>query len=263
MAAVLTAVDGEGIATFTLNRPEKYNALDEALFSEGLVALRELAARDDVRALIVTGAGKAFCAGADLQMFQEWHARAGGVDIGRVVSASMRSVTNPFTQAIAEFPKPVICAINGIAAGGGAGIALAGDIILAGRSAGIKVVQVNQLGIIGDLGVNWLIPRMAGRAAAMGALLLGETINAERAERLGLVWEVVEDAALMERAHAMARTLSKAPADTVLATRALVDLSVRQQFAEFLEAERAYQRDLTSRPEFIERVGAFLKRPRK
>lgn len=263
MATVLTAVDGEGIATFTLNRPDKYNALNEALLKEGLAALRELAAREDLKALIVTGAGKAFCAGADLQMFQEWHARAGGVDVGRVVSESMRSLTNPFTQGIAEFPKPVVCAINGIAAGGGAGIALAGDIILAGRSAGIRVVQVNQLGIIGDLGVNWLIPRMAGRAAAMGAMLLGETISAERAERLGLVWEVVEDGALMERALTVARSLIKAPADTVLATRALVDLSFRQQFAEFLETERTYQRDLTSRPEFIARVGSFLNRPRK
>lgn len=133
-------------------------------------------------------------------------------------------------KTLMAFPKPIVTAINGMAAGGAAGLALCGDVILAGRSGKLKLVQTPQLGIIADLGASWLLQRSIGRQRALAAMLLGDTIDAERAERLGIVWEVVDDDKLMARAVDVAKALAAVPGATVRATRNLVDASASRTF---------------------------------
>ena len=148
--------------------------------------------------------------------------------------------------------------INGIAAGGGAGIALCADVALCGTSGKFKFVQATQLGIVADLGANWLLPRMVGRGAALSGILLGETLNAERAASLGLIWEVVEDASLLARAQTHARVLAGIPREAVVATRNLVDAAFGTDFRQMLELERLQQRDLCARPELEARIESFV-----
>ena len=256
MENIQVTIDEQGIALLELNRPDVLNVLNAPLLAEMFDALGDLGSNDDVQALIVTGRGRGFCAGADLGGV------SGGVgnaaSLGEQVSERMLRQFNPVMELLYDFPRPVISAINGIAAGGGAAIALCADIVLASHSAALKVVQVPYLGIVADLGANWLLPRIAGRSRALGACLLGDTLDASRLHEWGLVWECVADDQLVERAHELATRLAKAPAETVVATRKLVDSAPHKTFAEILEGERQYQRQLCDAPFFIESVNRFL-----
>lgn len=247
----------EGIATVALNRPDHLNALNPELLSTLRGELERLAGNAAVHALVVTGTGRAFCSGADLTSFLS-SASPAETDVGKTVSDAMEQSFNPLIAALMSFPKPVISAINGIAAGGGAAIALCADVIIAARTASLKFVQVQQLGCVADLGGNWFLQRAAGRSVALASILLGETIPAERACQLGLVWEVVNDDGLMARAQTIAQALTKVPQTAVIASRKLVDLSAVADIDTVLELERLYQRDLASRPELVATVRAFL-----
>ena len=249
-------VNAHGIALLELDRPDILNVLNVALLKEMRTALESLGSREDVTALIITGRGRGFCAGADLSALA-----AVGVEdssLGQQISDLMLQDFNPVMQLLYEFPRPVITAVNGIAAGGGAALALCADIVLAAQSAALKVVQVPQLGIVADLGANWLLPRMAGRSRALGACLTGDTLPAKQLYDWGLLWECVEDEALLGRAVEIAGRLSGVPSATLLATRRLVDDAWRESFSAIIERERQYQEELCDQPFFADAVAKFL-----
>jgi 2-(1,2-epoxy-1,2-dihydrophenyl)acetyl-CoA isomerase len=240
-----------------LIRTAQMNALNPDLIDALRAALARSADDGEIAAVIITGSDRAFCSGADLVSFLSRAAEDPGA-VGRQVSRSMYTAFNPLMREVMDFPKPVVIAVNGMAAGGGAALALCGDVVIAGRSAKFKFVQVQQLGCVADLGANWLLQRIAGRAAALGAILLGDTISAERAERLGLVWDVVDDGELIDRASELAGRLAAVPAEAVIASRRLVDLSSTATFEDLLEHERLYQHELASSPTLAATVASFL-----
>ncbi|MBT4518670.1 MAG: enoyl-CoA hydratase/isomerase family protein [Halieaceae bacterium] len=256
MENITLSVDDEGIALLVLNRPQALNALNVPLMQELRAALEDMAADDSVRVLIITGSGRAFCAGADLTQ----NALRGdeGASIGELVADSMKREFNPMMEMIYAFPRPVVTALNGIAAGGGAGLALCADLVIASEQAAIKVVQVQQLGIAADLGANWLLQRIAGRGRALAACLLADTIPAATLQEWGMVWECVPADQLLDRARDQARKLAQVPAETVLATRALVDDSSACTYIQSLEQERQCQQKLCNAPVFMELVGQFV-----
>ena len=260
MNTVAIAISEHGVATVTLNQPERLNALSVALCDDLRAELARLAVAVEVKALVITGAGRAFSAGGDITALTPKPNADGHVDLGHQVSELMINCFRPLMSALMTFPKPVVSAINGLAVGGGAGIALCADIVLTGREGKIKFVQGQQMGIIADLGASWLLQRVAGRQTALAAVLMGETINAERMERLGLVWEVVEDNQLVARAQAVAKSLCRVPAEVVLASRNMIDTAATATFDQLLEMERLYLRDLGSRPELLAMVNSFLKK---
>jgi 2-(1,2-epoxy-1,2-dihydrophenyl)acetyl-CoA isomerase len=170
----------------------------------------------------------------------------------------MGSHFNPLMECLYRFPKPTLCAVNGIAAGGGAALALCADIVIATHAAKLAFVQVPQLGIVADLGANWLLPRIAGRSRAMAACLLGEPIDAARLLEWGLVWECVEADALLPRVMSLGAQLGRLPPQTVLATRRLIDEAHASSYAQILERERLAQRELCDLPVFMASVEQFL-----
>lgn len=249
-------IDRQGVALLALNRPEVLNALSLPLLEELCQALRTLAEDEKVRALVLTGRGRGFCAGADLSTVGQ--GGPAGETVGQTVSARMQSHYNPAMELLYHFPRPTVCAINGIAAGGGAAIALCADIVLASRKASLKVVQVQALGIVADLGANWLLQRIAGRSRAMGACLLGGSLKPEQLLEWGLVWECVDPDQLLSRALEIGGQLAAVPAAAVLATRQLVDAAGDTSFSEALEQERQAQRELCDQPVFAESAARFL-----
>ncbi len=255
MDCIEVTVDDDGIALLELNRPQSLNALNTALIREVRASLAEMAGDDNVRALIITGRGRAFCAGADLG---SGPLQREGVTRGERVAEVMQQEFNPMMEMIYTFPRPVITAVNGIAAGGGAGLALCSDLVVASEQAALKIVQAQQLGIAADLGANWLLQRIAGRARALGACLLADTLPAATLEAWGLVWECTPASELLERSRGYARRLADVPAATVLATRKLVDGAGAVGFQQSIEEERLCQRELCDAPVFMESVARFL-----
>ncbi|PWW45971.1 2-(1,2-epoxy-1,2-dihydrophenyl)acetyl-CoA isomerase [Melaminivora alkalimesophila] len=249
------------VARITLGRPEVLNALSRELAERTMAALED-ATGQGARAIVLAGAGRAFSAGADLAGFDELRQK----DVASVPAAigrDMREVLNPLTQAIAESPVPVVCAIQGACAGGSVGVALAADVVLMARSSYLLIPQVAQLGIVPDLGATWWMPRLAGRARALGAMLLGERVGAEQAAAWGLVWACVDDAALADEALRLAERLARTPSAVVRATRELVDAAPEATLVEQLEAERQVQIGFLGTAHFHERVARFLTAPKK
>jgi len=237
------AGDGGAVAILTLNRPEVLNALNWEIVSEVTKAMT--AVRDDasVKAVIVTGKGKGFCAGADLSKQKprpKFMPSPGGrpSTLGAGSAAGMRAEFNPMMVSLQRCDKPVVCAINGVAAGGGVGLALAGDVILAARSARFVLTFVPKLGVVPDLGVTWHLPRRVGRGKAMPMIALGEPCSAEEAERMGLIWRVVDDASLQAEALSVAGRLAALPQTLALVkARDLVDAAPGRTYEAGLEAE--------------------------
>lgn len=258
MKHLAVTINSNGVALLELNRPQVLNALNEPLLDEIITALGELGANPEVKALIVTGRGKGFCAGADLTGVSKPAVKS--TDMGKMISARMAASFNPMMELLYTFPRPVVSAINGIAAGGGAGIALCADIVLAAHSCALKVVQVPQLGIAADLGANWLLSRIIGRSRALGACLTGTTIRPEQLMAWGLAWECVDDQLLLDRAHEIASQLASVPAATVIATRGLVDRATASSFEASIEDERLHQEQLCNNPVFTDSVSRFLNR---
>lgn len=243
-----------------LARPEVYNALNEAVLDE-LVAVAAAVARDDaVRAVILTGAGRAFCAGADLSP------GAFPVVAGETRGAMTRRLLldhfNPAVLAWASLPQPLVVAVNGVAAGGGVGLALLGDVVVAAKSASFQNVFVPKLALAPDLGAAWHMRRLVGAGRALGLSLLGDALSAERAAQWGLVWECVDEATLPSRSLELARRLAAGP---VLATRRVKSL-LRGGPDATLEAQLALEADLqgelADHPDHAEGLRAFIeKRP--
>lgn len=261
MKAPVQSVLRDGVATLTLDRPEALNALGPELLAELVAALHASIADDRTRAIVLTGAGRAFSSGGDIGWFGEvlaggpTHAQA---EIGR----GMEEAGNPLAQAIAACPAPVISAVNGPCVGGAVGIALAADIVLAARSAYFLVPQVPQLGAVPDLGATWSLPRLLGRSRALGLTLLGERIDAAQAEQWGLIWRCVADADLPEQAHSIALRLGNASAAAVRDTRRLIDAAPANTLAQQLCDERTAQRQHVAGEFFNDACARFLARAR-
>ncbi len=245
-----------GVATLTLNRPASLNSLNKGLIDDTRAALRALSHDQNVRALIVTGAGRGFCAGADL-------ANAGFNDgvqrsVGEGISHSMEIGYNPLIRDLTGFPKPVVVAVNGVAAGGGVGVALGGDIVLAAKSAYFVQVFGPKLGLVPDVGCTWFVPHLLGRARARALAMLGDRLPAEKAAEWGLIWAAVDDAHLMTEARAIAERLAKGPTRAFGEIKRVLDAATENTLDQQIELERRTQRMLGDTDDFREGVTAFL-----
>ena len=246
----------DGVATLTLNRPTSLNCLNKGLIDDVRTALRALRTDDNVKALIITGAGRGFCAGADLANagFNDGVARS----VGEGISHSMEIGYNPLVRDITGFPKPVIVAVNGVAAGGGVGLALCGDIVLAAKSAYFVQVFGPKLGLVPDMGCTWLLPQLLGRARSRALALLGDRLPADKAADWGLIWAAVEDAQLIAEARALAQRLAKGPTLAFGKIKQVLDAAAENNLDEQLELERRTQHTLGDTEDFREGVTAFL-----
>lgn len=242
------------IARITLNRPDRLNSFTRAMHGE----LREVLANlGDARVLILTGAGRGFCAGQDLN--DRAVAPGEAVDLGQTVEECW----NPLIRSLTTLPQPVIARVNGVAAGAGANIALACDIVVAARSA--KFIQsFSALGLIPDSGGSWHLPRLVGQARALGLALTGEPISAEQAADWGLIWKCVSDDSLDDEVHGIAERLAELPPLGLAAIKSMIRSSWKRTLDEELDLQRDEMRRLGFTEDYREGVAAFLeKRPAK
>ena len=242
------------VARLTLNRPDRLNSFTAAMHGEVRDALASLG---DSRVLVLTGAGRGFCAGQDLNDRAVTPGEA--VDLGETVERDW----NPLVRTLAALPQPVIARVNGVAAGAGANIALACDLVVAARSA--KFIQsFSALGLIPDSGGSWHLPRLVGQARALGLALTGEPLPAEKAADWGLIWKCVEDDALDAEVDALAAKLASLPPLGLAAIKSIVRTSSSRTLDEELDLQRDEMRRLGFTQDYREGVAAFLaKRPAK
>lgn len=242
------------IATLTLSAPKTMNAMSAPLQREVMSALEKLSIDKDIKALIVTGTGKAFCSGADLgSMSLSKHSQR----LGTQVKTMMQELSNPLAMKLRGLPFPVVSAVNGAAAGAGASIALAGDIVVASKSAYFLFPFIPKLGVLPDLGATWILPRLIGRARAMAVSLLGERIHSDEAVRNGLIWKCVADGDLQSEALTIARRLSAGPVHAAPELREAFDRADTATLEEQLTYEAERQAELIDYPTFQEGVRAF------
>ena len=243
-----------GVATLTLNRPDRLNSFTAQMHEEMQNALTIIEADKTIRAFLLTGAGRGFCAGQDLN---DRAVAPGGeaVDLGY----SCETYWNPMVRRICEMPIPVICAVNGVAAGAGANVALACDIVMAARSA--KFIQsFANIGLIPDSGGSWVLPRLIGQARAMAITLTGEPVKAETAERWGMIYKAVDDEALITEATALAERLAKGPTRGLAETKKRIRESSLNTLQEELDLERDAMRELGYSKDYAEGVTAFTEK---
>jgi 2-(1,2-epoxy-1,2-dihydrophenyl)acetyl-CoA isomerase len=239
------------VLSVTLNRPDKLNAFNPEMHKLLRDAL-ELAIDDaGVRALLLTGAGRAFCAGQDLSE------RTGDAPID--LSVSLGSNYNPLVRRLRALPKPIVCAVNGVAAGAGANIALACDIVVAARSASF-VQSFAKLGLVPDSGGTYFLPRLVGTARAMGLALLSERLSAEEAERWGLIWKSVDDGQLTTEAGRIATSLAAGPTKGYGLIKKAIYASAGNSLDAQLDLERDLQREAGFSEDYREGVAAFVQK---
>jgi 2-(1,2-epoxy-1,2-dihydrophenyl)acetyl-CoA isomerase len=243
-----------GIAVLTLNRPDRLNSFTQAMHGEVRDALDKLQADKSARVLVLTGAGRGFCAGQDLND-RAVEPGAPGVDLGE----SVEKFYAPLVTTLRTLPMPVICAVNGVAAGAGANLALACDIVLAAKSASF-IEAFCKLGLIPDTGGTWVLPRLIGPARAMGLALLGDKLPAEKAEQWGLIWRAVADEDLMKEAMAMAEHFAKAPTKGLAFTKKAMLASWTNTLEEQLRMEAGMMRELGYSHDYREGVAAFIEK---
>jgi len=248
----------DGVLTLRMNRPEVLNSLNSDIVFALINALGDAATNDNVRAIVLTGNGRGFCAGADLAG-GNWPSED-GMSPGDITANSMEIGFNPLVRAVVDSPKPVITAINGIAAGGGVGLALSGDLVLAAESAKFRLVFAPQLGIIPDVGASWLVPNLVGRARANGIALLGDSLPADKALEWGMVWEVHPDDQLVAKAQEYAARMAQGSITGMKATVRAHDKAMLQSIHDQLDFEKEEQRHYTNQPVFFEGVKAFIEK---
>jgi 2-(1,2-epoxy-1,2-dihydrophenyl)acetyl-CoA isomerase len=248
--SVLYRIDDETrVATLTLNRPDKLNSFTREMHGQMSDALNEIE-RSNARALVITGAGRGFCAGQDLA---DLDFTPGSMsDLGELIERHF----NPLVRRLEASPLPIIAAVNGTAAGAGANLAMACDLVVAARSASFIQAFV-KIGLLPDSGGTWLLPRRIGEARALGLALTGEKLGAEKAEAWGIVWRVVDDAELQSAAGQLAAQLAAQPARAVAAIKRAFRASANNSFDQQLDLERDIQRELGTSPDYIEGVAAF------
>jgi 2-(1,2-epoxy-1,2-dihydrophenyl)acetyl-CoA isomerase len=257
VSAPLILLDiAEAVATVTLNRPDKLNAFNEAMHGELARALDRIEGEEAVRAVLLTGAGRAFCAGQDLgdRVVGEGQEP---IDLGD----TLERLYNPLIRRIRRLERPVVCAVNGVAAGAGANLALACDIVLAGRS--VAFIQAFcRIGLVPDSGGTWFLPRLVGQARATGLAMLGEPLPSERAEAWGLIWRCVDDAQLMEEARTLASHLATQPTRGLGLIKRALNASPENDLDKQLDLERDLQREAGHTDDYREGARAFLEKRR-
>ena len=242
----------EGWRTLVLNRPDKLNAANEAMLIALLAALDDAEADHTCRALLLTGEGRGFCAGQELGPT----VMPGQADLGAIAALHHR-----FVRRLRGIALPVVCAVNGVAAGAGVSYALACDIVLAGRSARFLEAFVT-IGLVPDSGASFFLPRLIGEARARALAMLGDTVDAEKAEAWGMIWRVVDDAALMAEAETLTAHLATQPTEALAAMKQLFAASAVNSLDAQLDLEQALQAAAGRSADYAEGVRAFLeKRP--
>jgi len=240
------------IARITLNRPDKLNSFNTTMHQELRDALRSVENR--ARVIVLTGAGRGFCAGQDLgerSMGSDGHA----VDLGVTVETAW----NPLIRRIVEMPQPIIARVNGVAAGAGANVALAADMVIAARSA--KFIQsFSAIGLVPDSGGSWVLPRLVGQARALGMTLTGEPLPAETAADWGLIWKCVDDDALDDEVDALAEKLASLPPLGLAATKKMIRSTWARTLEQELNEQRNEMRRLGYSEDYREGVAAFLEK---
>lgn len=244
----------DGIARLTLNRPDRLNCFNVDMHREVRAALQTLAEQGAARVLVLTGAGRGFCAGQDLG--DRAVAPGGqGVDLGE----SIDNCYKPLVLALRKLPLPVLAAVNGVAAGAGANIALACDIVIATRSASF-IQSFGKIGLVPDSGGTWLLPRLVGNARAIGLSFLADKLSAEQAAQWGLIWRCVEDAEFKDAVESLARQFASAPTRGLARTKQAIYESWGRSFEQQLEVERDFQRELGRSQDYAEGVAAFTQK---
>lgn len=244
----------EGVARLTLNRPERLNSFNTLMHSEIQDALAALQRDTSARVLVLTGAGRGFCAGQDLGDRQ---VAPGGAppDLGPSIERGYK----PLILALRRLPLPVIAAVNGVAAGAGANIALACDLVIAARSATF-IQAFSKIGLVPDSGGTWVLPRFVGHARAMGLALLGEKLPAEQAAQWGLIWRCVDDGQLTAEVDSLARQLAAAPTRGLARTKQAMLEGWSRTLEQQLDVERDYQQELGHSADYAEGVAAFMQK---
>jgi 2-(1,2-epoxy-1,2-dihydrophenyl)acetyl-CoA isomerase len=253
MAPILVSKDA-GVLSVTLNRPDKLNAFNPEMHKLLRQALEQALDDGAIRAVLLSGAGRGFCAGQDLSE-RDVGANAAPIDL----SVSLGSNYNPLVRRLRALPKPIVCAVNGVAAGAGANIALACDIVLAARSASF-VQSFSKLGLVPDCGGTYFLPRLVGTARAMGLALLGERLSAEQAAQWGLIWKAVDDDKLLDEATAIARALASGPTKGYGLVKKAIYASAGNSLDAQLDFERDLQREAGFTEDYREGVAAFMQK---
>lgn len=255
MAESVLVEERPGYRTLVLNRPDVLNSFNASMHAALREALEDIEGDRSCRALLITGAGRGFCAGQDLS---ERNFEPDDLpDLGETIEG----LYNPLIRKLRALDLPIVCAVNGVAAGAGANIALACDIVLAARSA--KFIQAfSRIGLIPDSGGTWFLPRLVGPARARALTMLAEPVTADQAEAWGMIWKAVDDAALLDEAHQLTARLAAAPTVSLGLIKRALDASETNTLDQQLDLERDRQREAGRTQDYVEGVQAFLaKRP--
>jgi 2-(1,2-epoxy-1,2-dihydrophenyl)acetyl-CoA isomerase len=256
---VLSAQTG-AVRTITLNRPKALNSFTTQMHEALAAELAAVEADRQVRCLVITGAGRAFCAGQDLAdpaVAPDLTPGARPTDVGDVIERYYK----PLALRLRALPVPVIAAVNGVAAGAGASLALGCDFVIAARSASF-IQAFSKIGLVPDAGGTWLLPRLVGRANALALAMTGDKLPAEQAQQMGLIWKCVDDAALADEVATLAARLAAMPVKALVATRSAIDAAMHLNYADALDHEGRWQSTLSASHDYLEGVAAFMaKRP--
>ncbi len=256
-ALVLSAFDGP-VCTLTLNRPQSLNSFTTQMHRELRAALDAAADSAQVRCVVLTGAGRAFCAGQDLSdpaIAPDLSPGATPKDIGALLDDHYI----PLVMRLREMPVPVLAAVNGVAAGAGANVALNCDMVIAAKSASF-IQAFSKIALIPDAGGTWLLPHLVGRARALGLAMSGDKLSAEEAERIGLIWRCVEDAAFADTVRTTAGKLAAMPTHALVATRHAIDRAIHLDLPVALATEARVQAELGAAHDYLEGAAAFLQK---
>lgn len=241
-----------GVAKLVLNRPDKLNSFNQKMHAEIRECMKEVSSNNEIRCLLITGSGRGFCAGQDLSD-RDVSADEAMPDLG----ASVERNYNPLIRSIKKLEKPVICAVNGVAAGAGSSLALACDIVYAARSATF-IQSFSKIGLIPDTGGSWTLPRLVGHARAMGMAMLAEKITAEKAEAWGMIWKCVDDDELISEAEQQAKFLATQPTKGLGYIKRVLHASMSNSLDEQLDLERDMMRIAGRTDDYREGVNAFM-----
>lgn len=244
----------EGIARLTLNRPERLNSFNLQMHEEVRRALQEIEQDSSCRVLVLSGAGRGFCAGQDLS---DRAVAPGGqaVDLGESIELRYK----PLVLALRALPMPVIGAVNGVAAGAGANLALSCDLVIAARSASF-IQSFSKIGLVPDTGGTWFLPRLIGQARAIGLAMLADKLSAEQAAQWGLIWRCVDDAEFARAVEELAQQLAAAPTRGLARIKQAMYSSGAHTLEQQLDIERDFQRELGRSSDYAEGVAAFLEK---
>ena len=251
MTSIKLAIQNN-IGRITLNRPDVLNSITREMGAGLLRALKDCGNAEEVRAVVITGEGKAFCAGQDLSEVTD----AGfDADLGETVE----EVYNPIINSICELEKPVLCAVNGVAAGAGANIALSCDIVIASESSSF-IQAFSKIGLIPDSGGTYFLPRLIGLPRAAALMMLGEKVSAKDAFDMGMIFRIFPDETFQSEAHRLAETLAKMPTAGLALTKKALNKSFDNSLADQLELERRFQSEAGRTYDYKEGVRAFLEK---